>query len=256
MSNARTAMESESGAADKILANVKGIKLATDIKKVFEDCKKAYGALTSLQKNELKSTLQGHKTSRSSAWDKVNEYKPGGKNYADEAFKKVDEGQKEDQATFDKYSKMESAKKVREEAEKAGQTDETLVKRGQIAAQFKNSSDAKEKKLFKIAEKVGQTADYSDSKDKIEQSITEIKEHIELLDKIIKAKSSETSDEGKIRKLLEGFDDKGNKTWGEATTKSFLETLKNTLETRKIELESKQKEYNKGDNNNGTNPTP
>src|SRR5205085_10936732 len=107
----------------------------------------------------------------------------------------------------------------------------------------------KEKKLFKIAEKVGQTADYSDSKDKIEQSITEIKEHIELLDKIIKAKSSETSDEGKIRKLLEGFDDKGNEKWGETTTKSFLESLKSTLETRKSELECKQKEYKKdGDN--------
>src|SRR6185312_7282803 len=167
----------------------------------------------------------------------------------------VDEGQKEDQATFDKYAKMESAKKVREEATKAGQTDETLIKRGQIAAQFKNSNDAKEKKLFKIAEKVGKTADYSDSKDKVEQSITEIKEHIELLDKIIKAKSSETSDEGKIRKLLEGLDDKGNKTWGETTTKSFLETLKSALETRKSELESKQKEYNKNDGNN-TNDGP
>ena len=34
-------MEGESGAANKILAGVKKISLADDIKTVFEDCKKA-----------------------------------------------------------------------------------------------------------------------------------------------------------------------------------------------------------------------
>ncbi|CAG8540059.1 8776_t:CDS:2 [Paraglomus brasilianum] len=253
--NNNKAMKDESGAADKILADVKGIKLATDIKTVFEDCKKAYGTLTSLEKSGLKSKLEDHKTKRSSAWGKVNKYEPGGKKYADEAFVKVDEGQEQDQATFDNYAKMESEKKVREEAEKAGQKDETLVKRGQIAAHFKNSDKDKEKKLLEIADKVGKTSKYSDSKDKIEQSITEIKAHIELLDKIIKAKGSETSDEARIRKALEGFADKDNKTWGKTTTKSFLENLKTALETRKSELESKQKEYKKNDGNN-TNGDP
>ncbi|KLL03113.1 MAG: hypothetical protein MRERV_52c001, partial [Mycoplasmataceae bacterium RV_VA103A] len=152
-----------------------------------------------------------------------------------------------------KLAAMESAKKAREEATKTGMTDETLIKRGQIGAELKNSDKDDEKALVVIAKRVGETTEYSESKDKIEQSLTEIKKHIDLLEKIIKAKSSDSSNEGQLRKKLEEFDDNSGK-WGETNTKTFLESLKSSLERRKSELETKQKEY--GKSNNNTNPTP
>ncbi|CAG8448047.1 796_t:CDS:10 [Racocetra fulgida] len=235
---AKKVMENEGDAITKTEIDiVDSIQLAQDIKLVFEKCKKAHGSVTSTEKDGLKGELTGYQTSKKTAWDKVNQYqKTAGKGYADEALEKVDEGQKKDQATHAKYAAMGSAKEVREEATKDGVSDETLVKRGQISAEFKNSDKDDEKALVVIAKRAGETTEYSDSQDKIEQSLTEIKKHIDVLEKIIKAKSSDSSNEG------------------ETDTKTFLESLKSSLESRKSQLETKQKEY--GKSNDGTNPTP
>ncbi|CAG8782821.1 1138_t:CDS:1, partial [Racocetra persica] len=210
---AKKVMENEGDAVTKTqIDSVDSIQLAQDIKLVFEKCKKAHGPVASTEKDGLKSDLTGYQTNKKVAWDKVNQYqKAAGKGYADEALEKVSEGQKKDQATYAKYAAMESAKKAREEATKDGVTDETLIKRGQISAEFKNSDKDDEKALVVIAERAGETTKYSDSKDKIEQGLTEIKKHIDLLEKIIKAKSSDSSNEGQLRKKLEEFDGKSGK---------------------------------------------
>lgn len=203
-------MKDESGAADKILADVKKISLANDIKAVFEDCKKAYDGVPSTEKSGLEDKLKGHKTSRKPAWDKVNAYeKTTGEKYADKALEKVKEGRKKDQAAFDDLVKNSSTPaEVRTRAAEKGEEDETLIKRAQVKVKFKGSSEDRKKKLETIVERVGETTKYSDSKDKIAQSITDIKAHIDLLDKLIKAKNTDSSDEGKLRKELEQIDDK------------------------------------------------
>ncbi|CAG8758242.1 29137_t:CDS:2, partial [Racocetra persica] len=144
---AKEVMKGEGDAVTRTeIDNFDSIQVTQDIKLVFEKCKKAHGPVASTEKDGLKSDLKGYQTNKKAAWDKVNQYqKTAGKGYADEALERVNEGQQKDQATHTKYAAMGSAKEVREEATKDGVSDETLVKRGQISAEFKNSNKDDEK---------------------------------------------------------------------------------------------------------------
>jgi hypothetical protein len=60
ISAAETVMSSETGAKDKILADINSIKLAKEIKTLFEICIRAYGNPSTSETGNIKNDLEGY----------------------------------------------------------------------------------------------------------------------------------------------------------------------------------------------------
>src|SRR5437763_5612401 len=101
-------MSSESGAKDKILAGVESIKLANEIKTLFNLCKEAHGTLTQTRTDELKSEFGDAKYNsgtKKEAKEAINKYeKTTGKKYFDEALELVSKAKKEIEASYDELN--------------------------------------------------------------------------------------------------------------------------------------------------------
>ncbi|CAG8593860.1 96_t:CDS:2 [Paraglomus occultum] len=109
----------------------------------------------------------------------------------------------------------------------------------------KETSD--EGKLFYKIFSLESTSEYSDSEDKLDESLTDIKKHIEELEKLIKAKDTDTNTIGQIKKKLKEVESVDS----DFKVDTVLSNWKSKLEARKTELQKKKDE--KKDNTGGGN---
>ena len=123
--------------------------------------------------------------------------------------------------------------------------------RGEATVALKKETSVEGKLLHKAFSLEG-VSKYSDSKDKLDESLTEIKKHIEALEKLIKAKDTETDAMGQIKKKLKEIESVDS----EFKVDTFLSNWKSKLEARKTELETKKKNEKNNNEEDGNKPKP
>jgi hypothetical protein len=216
---AKEAMKAETGAEEKILAGVKKISVAKDIKEVFEKVKEAHDGVAADKIAGLKEDLTKFKTEKSPAWTQINEYqKTTGKGYADEALEKL-EGQKQKDENDQKEMKNAATVAEAREIGDKKNADMNSIRRSQIYITFKDAADEKTKLIKEIFAK-NSVDEYKSDKDSVKKSLEDIEKHINLLEAIIKA-TDETTDEGKIWAKIKKIND-GKGEVGETEAKKVL----------------------------------